>query len=103
MEEIEKANLFFNRTQCNVTHGWHRQTQVNGFLVRIMWVKVARSNNNPVVPVSYYLETVSTLKLCLTLLQTDCGAESNITAGSNAISQMILVRINMARRHQTRE
>ena len=46
-----------------------------------MCLKVTRSNNNPVVPASYYLETPSALKLCLTLLQTDYGTEYNITAG----------------------
>ena len=45
-----------------------------------MWLKVIRSNNSPVVPASYNLETVSALKLCPTLLQTDCGTENNVTA-----------------------
>ena len=33
------------------------------------------------MPASFYLETVSALKLCPTLLQSDCGTENNITAG----------------------
>ena len=57
------------------THGC-----VDGFSGRIMWLKVIRSNNSPVVPASYNLETVSALKLCPTLLQTDCGTENNVTA-----------------------
>ena len=73
---------------------------VDGFSRRILWLPVTRSNNNPVVSASYYLETVSALKLCPTLLQTDCGTENNITA---AIKLGILVRINMAPRHQTSE
>ena len=45
-----------------------------------MWLKVTRSNNNSVLPALYYLEAA--LKLCPTLLQTDCGTdtENNITA-----------------------
>ena len=31
MKEIKKAKVFFNRTQCNVAHGWFRQTQVLQF------------------------------------------------------------------------
>ena len=54
---------------------------VDGFSRRIIWLKVTRSNNNPVVTASFYLKTVSALKLCPTLLQTDCGTENNITAG----------------------
>ena len=46
---------------------------VNGFSTRKIWLKVTRINNNPVVPVSYYLETVSAIRLRPTLLQTDCG------------------------------
>ena len=53
----------------------------DGFSRRIMWLKVTRSNNNPVVPALYCLETVSALKLCPTLLQSDCGTENNIAAG----------------------
>ena len=109
MEEITKAKIFFSRTQCNVAHGWFDKLKpygfpihgcVDGFSRRILWLPVTRSNNNPVVSASYYLETVSALKLCPTLLQTDCGTENNITA---AIKLGILVRINMAPRHQTSE
>ena len=28
MEEINKAKVVFNRTQCNVVRGWFRQAQV---------------------------------------------------------------------------
>ena len=55
---------------------------IDGFSRRIMWLKVIRSNYNPVVPASYDLEIVSALKLCSTLLQTDCGIENSTTAGS---------------------
>ena len=51
------------------------------FSRKIMWLKLKRSNNNLVLPASYYLETESALKLCPTLWQTDCGNENNITAG----------------------
>ena len=61
-------------------YGFRIHGCVDGFSRRIMWLKVTGSNNSPVVSVSYYLETVSALKLCLTLLQTDCGTENNITA-----------------------
>ena len=54
---------------------------VDGFSRRVISLKVTRSNSNPVVPALYYLETGTASTLCPTLLQTDCGAENNITAG----------------------
>ena len=71
---------------------WHMDgfDSLNGFPIhgcvdvlsrKIMWLKLKRSNNNLVLPASYYLETESALKLCPTLWQTDCGNENNITAG----------------------
>ena len=62
------------------TYGFRIHGCVDGFSGRITWLTVTGSNNSPVVSVSYYLETVSALKLCPTLLQTDCDTENNITA-----------------------
>ena len=32
---------------------------IDGFSGKFLWHKVTKSNNNPVVPASYFLETVS--------------------------------------------
>ena len=61
-------------------YGFRIHGCVDAFSRRIMWLKVTESNNNSVVQDSYYLETVSALKLCPALLQTNCGIENNITA-----------------------
>ena len=42
--------------------------------------KVCRSNNNPVVPASFFLKTISIYKLCPTIVRTDCGTENGSLA-----------------------
>ena len=32
---------------------------IDGFLRKVLWLKVTRGNKNPVVPASYFLETAS--------------------------------------------
>lgn len=48
---------------------------VDGFSRRIMWLKVCKSNNNPVVPASFFLCAVEENRVRPMLVQTDCGME----------------------------
>ena len=84
MEQILKTKLCFNRTQCNVALKWYRKTQALQFSypwlhwwfsMKKMWLKVTRSNYNPVVPASFYLKTVPALKLCLIVMQSKVWME----------------------------
>ena len=61
---------------------------VDGFSRRVMWLKVSSTNNDPRVIAQYFLDCVSALKVCPTVLRTDCGTEN----GSMAAIQSILRR-----------
>ena len=54
---------------------------VDGFSRNILWLKVTRSNNNPVVFASYCLQAVSKWNLVPNILRTDCGNENSLMAG----------------------
>ena len=54
---------------------------VDAFSRKVLWLKVTRSNNNPVVPASYFLKTVSKWNLVPDILRTDCGNENCLMAG----------------------
>ena len=53
---------------------------VDGFSRKILWLEVCRSNNNPVVPARYFVETVQKLGTIPKLLRTDCGTENGAMA-----------------------
>lgn len=53
---------------------------VDGFSRKILWLKVTRSNNNPVIPAYFFLNTVRGLGYCSQLLRSDCGTENGIMA-----------------------
>ena len=53
---------------------------IDGFSRRIIWLKVSRSNNNPVVPAYFYLKSVNDLEFCPQYLRTDCGNENGLMA-----------------------
>ena len=76
---------------------------VDGFSRRIMWLKVVRTNNNPIVPAYYFLETVKSLGYCPKLLRTDCGTENGIMADCQCFFYKMKMLINMERQPQTRE
>ena len=42
----------------NTWHGFPIHGCVDEFSRKVLWLQVTRSNNNPVVPASYFLETV---------------------------------------------
>ena len=62
-------------------YGFPIHGAVDGFSRRILWLKVTRTNNNPVVPAGFYVHTMEELKKCPTLIQTDYGTENGIMAG----------------------
>ena len=37
---------------------------IDGYSRKIIWLNVSRSNNNPLIPASYYLDTVKSLGFC---------------------------------------
>jgi len=51
---------------------------MDGFSRRILWLEVARSNNDPRVPATLYLNQVKEVGGCPLLLVTDCGTENGI-------------------------
>ena len=54
---------------------------VDGFSRKILWLKVSRTNNDPIVPAYFYIETVKKMGFCPQYLWTDCGTENGIIAG----------------------
>ena len=48
-----QTTLGTQTVMTNSNHGC-----VDGFSRKVLWLQVTRSNNNPVVPASYFLETV---------------------------------------------
>ena len=53
---------------------------IDGYSRRIMWLRVARSNNLPEYPAMYYLETVKELGGCPVEVATDLGTENSLLA-----------------------
>ena len=45
-----------------------------------MWLKVVKSNYNPLIPATFYVETVKKLGCCSEYLKTDCGTENGVMA-----------------------
>ena len=53
---------------------------IDGFSRKIIWLKVCRTNNDPKIPASFYIQTVQHFKYCPSKVQTDCGTENGILA-----------------------
>ena len=53
---------------------------IDGYLRRILWLKVTKSNSHAKVPAVYYVDIVKELGVCPKLLQTDCGTENVLVA-----------------------
>ena len=49
---------------------------VNGFSRKNLWLKVVRSNKNPIVPAALYLRAKKEQGLCPNVLKTNCGSET---------------------------
>ena len=57
---------------------------IDGYSRKIMWLEVARSNNNPEVVAAMYLDCVKGIAGCPMLLRTDCGSENGTMAAMQA-------------------
>ncbi len=53
---------------------------VDGYSRRVLWLKVARTNNNPVVIANYYVECVKELQGCPRILRANPGTENGTMA-----------------------
>ena len=58
---------------------------VDRFSRRIMWLKVCKSNNDPVIPASFFLHAAEENRVRPILVQTDCGTENGILAASQCL------------------
>ena len=58
-------------------YGFPIHACIDGFSRKVIWLKVARSINNPVIPASYILKAV----VIPDRLQTDCGNENCLMVG----------------------
>ena len=54
---------------------------LDGFLRKILRLKVTKSNNNPVVPGSYFHKFVRKCNLVPDILRADCGNENFLMGG----------------------
>ena len=62
-------------------YGFPIHACIDDFSRKVIWLKVARSNNNRVTPTSYFLKAVASLQVIPDRLQTDCGSENCLMAG----------------------
>ena len=54
---------------------------VDGYSRRIIWLKLCKSNNNPVIPATFFMDALTEFGLFPCLVRTDCGTENGIMAG----------------------
>ena len=103
LKELDPDGCEERRTKClrrrkyrnpGANHAWHMDGYdklkpygfpihgcIDGFSRRILWLEVARTNNNPAVVANFYLKTVVEEGGCPTILRTDNGTENVIVAG----------------------
>ena len=62
-------------------YGFPIHGAIDGFSRKIIWLKVTRTNNNPVVPAYLYINSVLELNKIPDLLLTDRGTETGLMAG----------------------
>ena len=53
---------------------------IDGWSRKIMWLKVARSNNNPEIPATFFIECVREFSGCPVKVRSDCGTENGTIA-----------------------
>ena len=58
---------------------------IDGFYSKVIWLQRCRSNNGHIVPAHYYLNALTTHKLCPNALRTDCGTENGIMASIQSL------------------
>lgn len=67
---------------------------IDGFSRRIVWLKVCKSNNDPVTPAGFFLHAVEENGMRLILVQKDCAMENGILAGKVAAHRYSLSHAN---------
>jgi hypothetical protein len=92
--QIRKARRLRRRTYRvpGPNHCWHTDGYdklkpygfpihgcIDGWSRKIIWLRVARSNNNPIVPGLFYVESVAAYG-CPVKLRSDCGTENGVMA-----------------------
>ena len=55
---------------------------IDGYSRKILWLKVVRSNNSPIIPAELFLNCVQEVQGCPVLLRTDGGSENTLMAGA---------------------
>ena len=85
-----KRRKYFSRGPNDVWHvdgydklkpyGFPIHGCIDGWSRRMMWLRVSRTNNNPEVVASLYLDCVDQVDGCPVTLRTDCGTENGIMA-----------------------
>ena len=70
----------FDRYDKLKPYGFPVHACIDGFSQRILWLKVCRTNNDPAVTTSFYLEYVRFVNGCPILLRTDCGTKNGTMA-----------------------
>ena len=81
-------------TSCGANYTWHADGYdklkpyglpihgcVDGFSRKIIWLKVCKSNNNPLILAGIFLEKIKELQIAPRFLRTDAGTENGIMAG----------------------
>ena len=68
-------------------YGLFMQGCVDGFSRKMLWLKVSRTNNDPILPAYFYTETVKKMGFLPQYLGTDCGTENGIIAGIQCFYQ----------------
>lgn len=53
---------------------------VDGFSRKILWLKVCKSNNNPNLMASFFVNSIKEFKVAPRVVQTDCGTENGLVA-----------------------
>lgn len=66
-------------------YGFPIHGAIDGFSRKILWLEVARSNNNPAMPATFYLNQVKEVDGCPLQLVSDCGTENGIAASMQCI------------------
>ena len=66
-------------------YGFPIHACIDGFSRRVLWLRVTRSNNDPRVIVSFFVDCIREYEGCPTLLRTDRGTENGIMATLNTL------------------
>lgn len=66
-------------------YGFPIHGSICGFSRRIIWLDLVKSNNDPRIPATLFLEAVTNLGGCPMLVRSDCGTENGIIAAMQSV------------------